>query len=75
MNRLSGGFPSNRHNEVRDLTSGFPIEVCHDVHTEPTLQPLQGEHLKYKSANGEVGARLDVAAHNFWGEKPPNCLL
>ena len=39
-----------------------------NVHTEPTLQPLQGEHLKYKSANGEVGARLDVAAQNFCGK-------
>ncbi|KAL5500674.1 hypothetical protein EMCRGX_G012268 [Ephydatia muelleri] len=63
-----GGFPSIRHNEVRDLTSAFLSEVCHNVHTEPTLQPLQGEHLKYKSANGEVGARLDVAAQNFWGK-------
>ena len=66
MNCPSGGFPSIRHNEVRDLTSAFLSEVCHNVHT---LQPLQGEHLKYKSANGEVGARLDVAAQNFWGLK------
>ena len=62
MNCPSGGFPSIRHNEVRDLISAFLSEVCHNVHTEPTLQPLQDEHLKYKSANGEVGARLDVAA-------------
>ncbi|KAL5494242.1 hypothetical protein EMCRGX_G015533 [Ephydatia muelleri] len=68
MNCPSGSFPSIRHNEVRDLTSAFLSEVCHNVHTEPTLQPLQGEHLKYKSANGEVGARLDVAAQNFWGK-------
>ena len=39
-----------------------------NVHTKPMLQPLQGEHLKYKSANGELGARLDVAAQNFWGK-------
>ena len=68
MNCPSGGFPSIQHNEVRDLTSAFLSEVCHNVHTEPTLQPLQGEHLKYKSANGEVGARHDVAAQNFWGK-------
>ena len=68
MNCPSGGFPSIRHNEVRNLTSAFLSEICHNVHTEPTLQPLQGEHLKYKSANGEVGARLDVAAQNFWGK-------
>ena len=56
MNCPSEGFLSIRHNEVRDLTSAFLSEVCHNVHTEPALQPLQGEHLKYKSANGEVGA-------------------
>ena len=50
------------------MTSAFLSEVCHNVHTEPTLQPLQGEHLKYKSANGMVGARLDDAAQNFWGK-------
>ena len=37
MNCPSGGFPSIRHNEVRDLTSAFLSEVCHNVHTEPTL--------------------------------------
>ena len=68
MNCPSGGFLSIRHNEVRDLTSAFLSEVCHNAHTEPTLQPLQGEHLKYKSGNGEVGVRLDVAAQNFWGK-------
>eukprot|EP00731_Ephydatia_muelleri_P005982 Em0003g230a len=35
---------------------------------EPTLQPLQRKHLKYKSANGEVGARLDAASQIFWGK-------
>ena len=65
MNCPSGGFPSIRHNEMRDLTSAFLSEVCRNVHT---LQPSQGEHLKYKSANGEVGARLDVAAQNFRGK-------
>ena len=68
MNCPSEGFLSIRHNKVRDLTSAFLSEVCHNVHTELTPQPLQGEHLKYKSANGEVGARLDAAAQNFWGK-------
>ena len=43
MNCPSGSFPSIRHNEVRDLTSPFLSEVCHNVRTEPTLQPLQTE--------------------------------
>ena len=51
MNCLSGGFPSVQHNEVQDLTSAFLSEVCHNVHTEPTFQPSQGVHLRYKSAN------------------------
>ena len=51
--------------EVRDLqTSAF------NVYAEPTQQPAVScrvlEHLRYKSAKGEV------AAQNFWGI---NCLL
>ena len=42
------------------LTSAFLSEVCHN------LQPLQGEHLRYKCTNGEAGAQLDVDAQNLW---------
>ena len=38
-----GGYPTLRHNEVRDFTAGLLREVCHDVTTEPPLQPLTGE--------------------------------
>ena len=30
-----GGFPSIRHNEVRDLTAELLTEMCHDVEVEP----------------------------------------
>ena len=40
-----GGFPSIRHNEVRDLTAILLTEVCHNVSIEPDLQPLTGEQL------------------------------
>ena len=40
-----GGFPTLRHNEVRDLTAKLMTEVCHDVCIEPHLQPLTGETL------------------------------
>ena len=40
-----GGFPSIRHNEIRDLTANLLSEVCNDVCTEPHLQPITGEHL------------------------------
>lgn len=62
-----GGFPSIRHNEVRDTVSSWLSEVCNDVCVEPHLQPLSGEVLTGASANTEDGARLDIAANGFWG--------
>ena len=62
-----GGFPTLRHNEVRDLTANLMAEVCHDVCTEPHLQPVTGETLSGASAITADGARLDVAACGFWG--------
>ena len=63
-----GGFPTVRHNEVRDLTAFLMSEVfCHNVCIEPTLQPITGEALSGTSAITEDGARLDVAASGFWG--------
>jgi hypothetical protein len=62
-----GGFPSIRHNEIRDLTANLLTEVCNDVCTEPELQPLSGELLEGKTALREDGARLDVAANGLWG--------
>ena len=35
----------------------------------PTLQPLTGEQLSYRSVNNEDGARLDVAAKGFWDHR------
>ena len=32
-----GGFPSIRHNEIRDITANLLTEVCHDVQVEPDL--------------------------------------
>ena len=54
-----GGFPSIRHN---DITASLLTEVCHAVRTEPCLQPLSGEQLKYKTANDTDEARLNMAA-------------
>ena len=51
-----GGFPSIRHNEIRDITA--------DV---LTLNPVTGDRLALRSANREDGARLDIVAKNFWG--------
>ena len=61
-----GGFPTIRHNEVRDLTANLISEVCNNVSIEPMLQPITGEALSGASAITEDGARLDVAANGFW---------
>ena len=50
-----GGFPSIRHNELRDITAELLTEVCHSVGVEPILQPLTGEQFSYRSANVEDG--------------------
>ena len=61
-----GGFPIIRHNELRDLTAHLLTEVCHDVKTEPDLQPLTGKTLNHTSANSSDGARLDIAVNGFF---------
>ena len=45
-----GGFPTLRHNEIRDMTASLLTEVCSNVATEPYLQPLSGENLRLASA-------------------------
>ena len=62
-----GGFPTARHNEIRDITANLLTEVCHDVVIEPDLQPLTGEILTRASSNTADGARLDIAANGLWG--------
>ena len=64
-----GGFPSIRHNEIRDLTANLLSEVCHSVSTKPHLQPISGEILTEASANVEDVARLDILANGFWGSR------
>ena len=63
----TGGFPSLRHNEVRDITASLLKRVANSVAIEPHLQPLSGEQLRYKTASTEDQARLDVAASGVWG--------
>ena len=61
-----GGFPIIRHNEVRDLTATLLTEVCHNVATEPSLQPISAETFPNVTANTFDDARLDVKARGFW---------
>ena len=67
LNCPRGGFPSIRHNEVRDITADLLTEVCHGVGREPNLQSVTGEPLTHRTANGEDGTRLDIVAESFWG--------
>ena len=61
-----GGFPTIRHNELRDVTASLLSEICHNVATEPRLQPLSGESLTHRSAITSDDARLDIRARGFW---------
>ena len=67
INCPRGGFPSIRHNEIRDITADLMSEVCHGVGKEPSLQPVTEERLTHRTANREDGARLDIVAESFWG--------
>ena len=61
-----GGIPTIRHNEIRDITATLLTEICHNVATEPLLQPLTNESFVHRSANTEPNARLDIRARGFW---------
>ena len=65
----TGALPSIRHNDIRDLTARLLTEVCPNVSIEPDLQPLSGETLSLRTSNSEDGARLDVSAQGFWGDR------
>ena len=49
-----------------DITATLLTEVCHNVTTEPTLQPLSGENFDARSTNTSDGARVDIRARGFW---------
>ncbi len=65
----TGGFPTIRHNELRDLLAGLMSEVCPDVSTEPLLLPLSGETMTLRSASTDAEARLDISARGFFGAR------
>ena len=44
-------------------------EVCSNVSTETSLQPLTGEILNHRTSNTEEVAHLDVCAQGFWGDR------
>ena len=62
-----GGFPSIRHNEVRDILASSLKRVAHYVSVEPHLQPITGERFHLRSASTEDQTCLDVVASGVWG--------
>ena len=63
---MRGGYISLRHNEVRDLLAELLSETCHNVATEPELQPLTVAS-QSSATNTSDCARLDIQASGFWG--------
>ena len=61
-----GGFPTLRHNEVRDITADLLTESCYDVAIEPQLHPLDGETFQHKTAITDDQTRLDISARGVW---------
>ena len=70
-----GGFPTLRHNDIRDISASMLAEVCYNECVEPELQPLTGEKMQHKTANVEEGARLDIRASCFWGSRHESAFL
>ena len=65
----TGGFPTLRHNQVRDFTANIMSEVCHDVSLETPLQELSDELLHHATSIRDDRARLDIWAIGFWGDR------
>ena len=66
MSFHKGGFPTVRHNKIRDLTANLLKEVCPNTCIEPGLQSLDGEVFRLRTTNTEKDARVDIRADGFW---------
>ena len=68
----TGGLPTIRHNEMRDIIATCLSKVCSDVQTEPHLFPQDdARRLQTEAESGEnhvnQDVRLDIRARGFWG--------
>ena len=61
----TGGYPTARHNQIRDFLSEVLTEVLQDE-WEPALLPLSGEDLPGATTNRADAARADIRARGFW---------
>ena len=65
----TGGYPTLRHNALRDLLADAMGATIPDVRIEPVLLPLDGESLTGASVNRRDDARLDICARGFWSRQ------
>ena len=65
----TGGFPTLKHNETRDIVANLLDNVCHDVQKKPILQKLTGELLPQKSNSTDDEDRLKLSASGFWDSR------
>ena len=49
-----GGFPTLRHNEIRNITADLLREVSTDVTIEPVLRPLDGEQFAHRTKPSQM---------------------
>ena len=61
----SGGYPTARHNEIRDVIADVLRDVVRDVEVESTLLPYSNEDLSGRTANPSPEARVDIQACGF----------
>ena len=54
------GFIHMRHDDTTNFLASCMKEIHNDVETEPKLQPLTGESLRYQTA------RADIRVRGFW---------
>ena len=52
-------------NELCDITAELLSQVCHNVGTVLSLQPITDQLLIHQTANREEGAWLNLTAKNF----------
>ena len=62
----TGGYPSIRHNELRDITADLLKEVCSDVTVKPPLQPLTGE-VVHENKHSWRGSQIGHQYKRFLG--------
>ena len=71
-----GGYPTARHDTLRDFLANVLTEVLPDVETEPVLLPHEGEDLPGRTANRSREARLDIRARvSGRGSRTPSLMF